>query len=133
MMVLYNLPEYDTPDEFFLSLSEATGKVKKGGLPDIEKAARQLLEDWNRWENLCQWSSNILHCFLIFCFQCRGKIKYYTQPPEEESTEISASIVTEAAAEFDIDSFQEMEAENLQQFEESASKNVKGIYMVFYT
>jgi len=48
MMILYNLPEYDTPDEFFLSLSEVTGKVKKGGLPDIEKAARQLLEDWNR-------------------------------------------------------------------------------------
>lgn len=49
MMLLYNLPEYDTPDEFFLSLAEVTGKVKRGGLPDIEKAARQLLEDWNRY------------------------------------------------------------------------------------
>jgi len=64
----------------------------------------------------------------LSCVKCRGKIKYYTQPPEAESTQISASIVTDAVAEFDIDSFKEMEAENLQQFEESASKrrNVQG-------
>lgn len=55
-----------------------------------------------------------------FLLLYRGKIKYYTQPPEAESTHVSASIVTEQAAEFDLDSFKEMEAENLEQFEESS-------------
>ncbi|XP_034256182.1 guanine nucleotide-binding protein-like 3 homolog [Thrips palmi] len=99
MMILYNLPEYDTPEEFFISLAEATGKFKKQGLPDIEKAAKQLIDDWNK-----------------------GKIRYHTVPPEAESTHVSACIVTEDAAEFDLDSFKQMEAENLQEFQDSAPK-----------
>lgn len=48
MMTLYNLPEYDSPQEFFTLLAETTGKFKKGGIPDAVKAARTVLEDWNR-------------------------------------------------------------------------------------
>lgn len=51
MMSLYNLPDYDTPQEFFVCLAETTGKFKKGGIPDTAKAARQLIEDWNRYVN----------------------------------------------------------------------------------
>jgi len=101
MMSLYNLPDYDTPQEFFASLAETTGKFKKGGIPDTAKAARQLIEDWNR-----------------------GKIKYFTQPPEaKDESHVSSSIVTEAVAEFDLDSFKEIEAQSLEQFEDSRTRN----------
>lgn len=44
-----------------------------------------------------------------------GKIKYYTIPPEEnqDDVHISAEIVTESAKEFDINSFEAMETEML--------------------
>lgn len=51
---------------------------------------------------------------------CRGKIRYFTQPPEvKDESHVSASIVKEAAAEFDLDSFKDIEAETLNQMEES--------------
>lgn len=102
MMLLYNLPEYDTPEEFFLALSASRGKVRKGGIPDINKGARQLIDDWNK-----------------------GKIKYHTQPPEVESSHVSASIVTQDAAEFDLDSFKEMEAETLEEMEQTVKTRRK--------
>jgi len=102
MMTLYNLSEYDTPQEFFISLAETTGKFKKGGVPDTTKAARQLLEDWNR-----------------------GKIRYFTQPPEiKDESHVSAAIVTEAAAEFDLESFKDIEAETLNKMD-SITQSVK--------
>ncbi|KAK3927989.1 Guanine nucleotide-binding protein-like 3-like protein [Frankliniella fusca] len=102
MMTLYNLPEYDTPQEFFISLAETTGKFKKGGIPDTTKAARQLLEDWNR-----------------------GKIRYFTQPPEvKDESHVSAAIVTETGDEFDLDSFKAIEAETLEKMD-SITNSVK--------
>jgi len=91
---LYGLSEYDTPEEFFAQKAKRTGKFKRGGVPDAEAAARSLLNDWNT-----------------------GKIKYCTQPPEADSdVHISAAIVSDAAREFDIDNFEQMETEVLDNF-----------------
>lgn len=91
---LYDISEYDTPEEFFAKKAARMGKFRRGGVPDAEGAARSLLNDWNI-----------------------GKIKYCTQPPETDSSvHISASIVSDAAREFDIDSLEQMETDVLNNF-----------------
>ncbi|XP_049862646.1 guanine nucleotide-binding protein-like 3 homolog [Schistocerca gregaria] len=107
MMELYNIPEYSTPQEFFSLLAKRMGRFKKGGVPDPEVAARILIDDWNR-----------------------GKIKYYTVPPEDiTDAHISSAIVQEAVAEFDIASFEAMETEVLGALESSRKQSVAEIRM----
>lgn len=70
------------------------GKFLRGGVPDAISAARGLLNDWNT-----------------------GKIKYCTQPPEDNSSvHISASIVSNDAKEFDLDANDAMETDVLNNF-----------------
>lgn len=101
MMELYDIVDYSTPQEFFSLKAARMGKFKKGGIPDSEMAARSLLDDWNR-----------------------GKIKYYTLPPEEpsENVHISSKIVSEIAKEFDLDNFEQMETDTLNTLEEEHKK-----------
>ncbi|KAL0947929.1 hypothetical protein HGRIS_010560 [Hohenbuehelia grisea] len=47
MQKIYNLPEYTSTLEFLTMLSLNTGRLLKGGTPDILGAARQVLSDWN--------------------------------------------------------------------------------------
>jgi len=60
LMQLYSISSYQPTDcTTFLSLvAKSTGKLKKGGIPNINAAARTVLHDWNE-----------------------GKIKYYCKPP----------------------------------------------------
>lgn len=91
---LYDISEYDTPEEFFAKKAARMGKFRRGGVADAEGAARSLLNDWNT-----------------------GKIKYCTQPPEVEAgVHISASIVSAEAREFDIENFEQMETNVLNNF-----------------
>lgn len=91
---LYDISEYDTPDEFFAKKALRMGKFRRRGIPDVEGAARSLLNDWNT-----------------------GKIKYCTQPPEiDTNSHISASIVSAEAREFEIENFEEMETDVLNKF-----------------
>lgn len=70
------------------------GKFLRGGVPDATSAARGLLNDWNT-----------------------GKIKYCTQPPEDNSTvHISASIVSNDAKEFELDALDAMETDLMNNF-----------------
>lgn len=91
---LYDISEYDTPEEFFVKKAARMGKFRRGGVPDSEGAARSLLNDWNT-----------------------GKIKYCTQPPETDANvHISAAIVSAEAREFEIDNFDQMETDVLNNF-----------------
>lgn len=90
---LYDITSYDSPEEFFAKKAIRMGKMKGKGLPDVETAARSMLNDWNT-----------------------GKIKYCSQPPEEEEEGfVSAAIVSnsEDYREFEVENFEEMEAEIL--------------------
>ena len=51
---------------------------------------------------LCRTKKTLQNNNLIFHF--RGKITYYTHPPEKQEIHLSSEIVTEMAKEFDIDS-----------------------------
>lgn len=93
---LYDITEYDTPEEFFAKKAHRMGKFRRGGVPDAEGAARSLLNDWNT-----------------------GKIKYCTQPPEtltSSDVHVSASIVSAEAREFEIENFDQMETDVLDNF-----------------
>lgn len=92
LMLHYRLPEYSSHHEFLGLLAKRMGRLKKGGVADIEAAARKLLTDWNI-----------------------GKIKYYTHPPESQTlpTHLSAELVAEMGKAFDIDSLGSEEEKEL--------------------
>lgn len=74
----YKLPadtEYKDAEEFLTILGRKMGKLVKGGDADIETAARIVLYDWQR-----------------------GRIPYFTAPPESESSASASSSSTAAAA-----------------------------------
>ena len=48
MMLQYKISFYKDTTEFLSLVALRTGKIKKGGLPDIQKAAKQVLIDWNK-------------------------------------------------------------------------------------
>lgn len=48
MMLHYNLPDYKDAAEFLTLLAQRMGKLKKGGVPDISRAGRTMLQDWNK-------------------------------------------------------------------------------------
>ena len=48
-MLHYNLTDYSDTLSFLNLLARRMGKLRKGGVPDINQAARALLQDWNRW------------------------------------------------------------------------------------
>ncbi|KAH7669368.1 P-loop containing nucleoside triphosphate hydrolase protein [Dioscorea alata] len=57
LMSLYKLPSFSFVDDFLCKVATLRGKLKKGGIVDVEAAARIVLHDWNE-----------------------GKIPYYTLP-----------------------------------------------------
>ncbi|KAM7501563.1 hypothetical protein LguiB_000467 [Lonicera macranthoides] len=81
LVVLYKLPSFDSVDDFLQKVATVRGKLKKGGIVDINAAARIVLHDWNA-----------------------GKIPYYTMPPtRNEGGPLEAAIVTELGKEFNVD------------------------------
>lgn len=47
LMKIYNLPTFNTALEFLTMLALSTGRLLRGGTPDVLAAARQVLGDWN--------------------------------------------------------------------------------------
>ncbi|TRM66534.1 P-loop containing nucleoside triphosphate hydrolase protein [Schizophyllum amplum] len=66
---IYNLPAYSSTLEFLTMVALSAGKLLKGGTPDINTAARQILNDWNH-----------------------QKIPYYSNPPEVHSSQIPSLV-----------------------------------------
>ena len=58
MLKLYRIGDYDNPKEFLVQVAMSRGKLKKGGIPDLEGTAKMILQDW-----------------------VSGRIKYYALPP----------------------------------------------------
>lgn len=81
LVTLYKLPTFDSVDDFLQKVATVRGKLKKGGIVDVNAAARIVLHDWNE-----------------------GKIPYYTMPPTRNADVPSeAKIVTELSKEFNVD------------------------------
>lgn len=87
LMSIYKIARFGSDGEFIQLVAKVRGKVKKGGVLDLEMAARSVLQDWNS-----------------------GKIPYYTAPPQvAESSFEEKSIVTQWGKEFDLDGIQQVE------------------------
>ncbi|CAK7349360.1 unnamed protein product [Dovyalis caffra] len=81
LVTLYKIASFDSVDDFLQKLATVRGRLKKGGIVDVDAAARIVLHDWNE-----------------------GKIPYYTLPPARNQNEPSeARIVSEFGKEFNID------------------------------
>ncbi|KAL1211918.1 Guanine nucleotide-binding protein-like NSN1 [Cardamine amara subsp. amara] len=81
LVTLYKIPSFESVDDFLYKVATVRGKLKKGGIVDIEAAARIVLHDWNE-----------------------GKIPYYTMPPErDQGGHAESKIVDKLAEEFNID------------------------------
>ncbi|CEI94509.1 hypothetical protein RMCBS344292_08718 [Rhizopus microsporus] len=76
----YSLSFFSNVHEFLVLLAQQRGKLKKGGIPDVEQAAKHVLNDWNS-----------------------GKIPFYSVPPSTKQSHIEASVVNSWGQEFNID------------------------------
>ncbi|XP_050979485.1 guanine nucleotide-binding protein-like 3-like protein [Labeo rohita] len=97
----YGIPDFQTTHEFLALLARRQGKLRKGGLPDSDKAAKSVLMDWTG-----------------------GRISYFTHPPETHTlpTHVSAEIVAEMGKAFDWD---ELEKGNLEALAECGTSDVQ--------
>jgi nuclear GTP-binding protein len=90
MMLQYNLSDFQDVNEFLSKIALKMGSLKKGGIPDINKAAQRVLTDWTH-----------------------GKLTYFTEPPERTGELISIELVTQMKEAFDIDGLLKNEDEQL--------------------
>jgi len=79
LMQVYMLPEFTSAEEFLFGVAQNRGKLKKGGVPDVEQASRLVLQDWNS-----------------------GRIPFFVSPPEEANND-ETSMVAKFGDAFDID------------------------------
>ncbi|EJD76445.1 hypothetical protein, variant 2 [Loa loa] len=88
LILHYEIPEFKTCDEFLAHIARKGGRLKKGGRPDLNAAARKVLIDWN----------------------C-GKLRYFTEPPETvvnpNSNLFPAELLNEMSKEFDLDALED--------------------------
>ncbi|KAH8045841.1 guanine nucleotide-binding protein [Aureococcus anophagefferens] len=67
----YDLPAFDDPQRFLAAVAKKTGRLKRGGVPDFDKAATEVLRDF-----------------------ARGDVKFYTAPPAKAASASDASRAT---------------------------------------
>ncbi|KAL3853422.1 hypothetical protein ACJMK2_016960 [Sinanodonta woodiana] len=103
MILHYGIPQYKDVNEFLALLAIRFGRLKKGGVPDVNRAAKAVLQDWNG-----------------------GKITYFTHPPEQTSlpTHISAELVTQMGKEFEIDDIQKDQEKILESLKPMSSRHM---------
>ncbi|RWR81169.1 guanine nucleotide-binding-like protein NSN1 [Cinnamomum micranthum f. kanehirae] len=88
LISIYKLPSFSTVEEFLQNVATVRGKLKKGGLVDVEAAARIILRDWNE-----------------------GKIPYYSLPPiRNQGENLESAIVSELGKEFNVDDIYQEES-----------------------
>lgn len=80
LVTLFKVPSFDSVDDFLQKVALVRGKLRKGGIVDVDAAARIVLHEWNE-----------------------GKIPYYTMPPARSEDPSEAKIVSEFGKEFNVD------------------------------
>lgn len=81
LLMLYQIPRFETADDFLNLVAKKTGKLGKGGVPHRVAAARTVLQDWNS-----------------------GKLPFYSEPPKiDTGVQGSSKVVSGWGKEFDLD------------------------------
>lgn len=86
-MSIYSVASYTTVNEFLVNLARQRGKLKKGGIADLEAVSKIVLKDWNI-----------------------GKIPYYVQPPKDERL-LATTVVSKFSTEFSVDEIEQEQSE----------------------
>jgi len=80
ILSIYKIPDFNTPNEFLVHVARKNGKLMKGGIPNINVAAKMVLQDWTG-----------------------GRIPFYTEPPAVSAdVHVGATIVSQFGPDFDI-------------------------------
>ncbi|KAJ3033340.1 Guanine nucleotide-binding protein-like 3 [Rhizophlyctis rosea] len=90
---LYNVPVFADTRDFLINIARVQGKLRRGGIPDLENAARSILRDWNS-----------------------GRIPFYTVPPASGvavESHVASEIVQTWAKEFALPEIVEIEGKEL--------------------
>ncbi|KAI8824045.1 P-loop containing nucleoside triphosphate hydrolase protein [Fimicolochytrium jonesii] len=93
LMKIYGVGAFGDTRDFLVQVARVRGKLRKGGIPDIESAARSILQDWNS-----------------------GRIPFYTIPPQAGlpvASHVSAAIVESWSREFELPDVVETEGKDL--------------------
>lgn len=102
LMQLYGIPKFKDQDciAFLALVAKVTGKLKKGGIPNTDAAARTVLHDWNS-----------------------GRIKYYCKPPILSSTSLGDEkvILGEYSEEMDVLGLRDEDMRVLSQLEAASA------------
>lgn len=111
LMQLYMIPKFKNKDAMgFLALvAKMTGRLKKGGIPNIDAAARAVLHDWND-----------------------GKIKFYCKPPANATNsgiEESSKIVQQFSPELQVSELKDEDIKVLDVLESQRESNSSYIAM----
>ena len=77
----YCIPEYKDVQEFLSHLANKTGKLKKGGIPDTETAARSVLRDWNMLVPATPVHKSNYELTPVICFHIVGVALNFTPTP----------------------------------------------------
>lgn len=108
LMQLYSISTFEPNNvtAFLALVARTSGKLKKGGIPDINAAAKVVLHDWND-----------------------GKIKYYVMPPkfDGKSNSKDSVLMSEYSDEFDIGELGEEDIRVLNKIEEAADNSEGGM------
>lgn len=71
LMMLYNIPAFNGITEFLVEVARGKGRLKRGGIPDLNGTAISILRDW-----------------------VSGRIPYYTSPPAASVTAAAAAVTS---------------------------------------
>eukprot|EP00117_Sycon_ciliatum_P048531 scpid66020/ scgid34544/ Guanine nucleotide-binding protein-like 3-like protein len=106
MMQRYFVPAYTSVQEFLAHLAQRLGKLRKGGIPDLEAAARSVLKDWNS-----------------------GAIKFFTHPPEQSTlpAHLSAQVVSSWGKEFDMASLLKDDSQTVEALSADGSEEMMAV------
>ena len=86
LMQLYGIANFKDCMGFLTLVARASGRLKKGGVPNTDAAARAVLHDWNT-----------------------GRIKYYCRPPARTTAGTDESRIVEGfSSELDVDGLAEV-------------------------
>lgn len=82
-MSLYKLPSFSSVDDFLQKVATIRGKLKKGGIVDIEAAARIVLHDWNEgmpmvFISKCKLPAICANLNFFHCFHRQDSLLYPT-------------------------------------------------------
>ena len=116
LMQLYAIPKFKSSDciGFLALVARNTGKLKKGGIPNTDAAARIVLHDWNT-----------------------GKIKYYCKPPVLESGggigEGDSMVLSGFSSELNVDGLRDEDIRVLDALEAMANDQTSSGYVAMDT